>query len=354
MENETVDKRREDALIEKEKDFRSLLYNLQALFDHMSNGFAYHRIVTDEADKPVDYIFLEINKAFEELTGLKRENLIGKRVTVALPGIEDDPFDWIGTYGEIAQTGQSRRFEQYSQPLDRWYSISAYSPAKDHFAVTIEEITQKKIAADKLKESLKEKEMLLKEIHHRVKNNMAVISSMLSLQADELGDSKVREIFSDIRQRIRAMSLVHEKLYQSGDLSKIDFSDYLRSLTGKLTAQFSTSSVTMEVLAKNISLGIDSAIPCGLIISELIVNAFKYAFPDGMKGKLFIQMQLKENGKYEITVSDDGVGLPEDFDWQKPPTFGLNLVHMLVEQLQGEISVTGNDGTRFRITFPAL
>lgn len=340
-------------LIQTREELRSSKDELQSLFDYMSNGFANHLIVTDENGRPVDYIFLDVNKAFETITGLRREDLIGKRVTEALPGIENSEFDWIGTYGKVAQTRQPRRFEQYFELLDRWCSVAAYSPSEGHVAVIFEDITERKIAAQKLETSLKEKELLLKEIHHRVKNNMAVISSMLSIQSADTGDSFVKEVFTDARQRIRAMSLVHEKLYQSEDLSRIDFSEYLHSLAGKFSGQFNNSTIALKVLADKISLGIDDAIPCGLIINELMVNTFKYAFPGGKNGTLTIRMQLLKNGNYKLVISDNGIGLPGEIDWQNPPTFGLNLVQMLVQQLQGQIKVSGTGGTKFTITFPA-
>lgn len=217
-----------------------------------------------------------------------------------------------------------------------------------------QDITERKQAENKLKNSLKEKELLLKEVHHRVKNNMAVISSLLNLQAEKFKDPPVLNAFRDSRHRIRSMALVHEKLYQAKDLSKIEFSQYIKELSRQISRsnEFQGARISIKVKADNIKLGIDVAIPCGLIINELLTNAFKYAFPNNQRGEIRIYMQLKENKFYELMVKDNGVGLPAHIDVQKTTSFGLNLVCLLTQQLEGKVEVHRKKGTRFIISFP--
>jgi PAS domain S-box-containing protein len=217
-----------------------------------------------------------------------------------------------------------------------------------------QDITEQKQAENELKNSLKEKELLVKEVHHRVKNNMAVISSLLNLQAEKFEDPSVLNAFRDSRHRIRSMALVHEKLYQAKDLSKIEFSQYIKDLSQQVSRsiEFQGARIRVKVKADNIKLGIDTAIPCGLIINELLTNAFKYAFPHNRTGMIHIRMQLKENKYYKLIISDNGVGLPRYIDVQNPSTFGLNLVYLLTQQLEGEVEAQREKGTSFIITFP--
>ncbi|MBI5409631.1 MAG: sensor histidine kinase [Nitrospirae bacterium] len=209
---------------------------------------------------------------------------------------------------------------------------------------------------EKLRASLGEKDILLKEIHHRVKNNMQVVSSLLNLQADQIEDRRYVEMFNESRNRIRAMALVHEKLYQSSDLANINFNDYIASLAKSLLMFYGKNygGVSMKIDALDINLAIDAAIPCGLIINELISNSLKHAFPEGRKGAVLISFKKTDN-EYELTVSDDGAGIPEGFDVSKTKSLGLQLVSNLVEhQLQGRLELHREKGTEFRIRFKEL
>lgn len=216
-----------------------------------------------------------------------------------------------------------------------------------------QDITEQKQAENELKNSLKEKELLVKEVHHRVKNNMAVISSLLNLQAEKFEEPSVLNAFRDSQHRIRSMALVHEKLYQAKDLSKIEFSQYINDLSQQVSRsnEFQGTSISVKVKADNIKLGIDTAIPCGLIINELLTNAFKYAFPNNRRGEIHIHMKLVKNKFYKLIISDNGVGLPGHIDVQNPSGFGLNLVYLLTQQLEGEVKAQREKGTTFIITF---
>lgn len=226
---------------------------------------------------------------------------------------------------------------------------------KGSFAV-MTDITERKLAEEKIKASLKEKEVLLQEIHHRVKNNMAVISGMLSLQAASFKNPDVIDAFESSKQRIRSLTLVHEKLYGAGDLSQIDFSDYIPDLVNRIarTNDVPVKNITWDIRVKNVSLGIDTAVPCGLIINELVNNAFKYAFPGGRKGKLFIDFSIDDNRSCVLEVRDNGVGLPPDIDLANTSSFGLYLVNLLSQQLDGNVELDGSAGTAVKITFPNI
>ena len=216
----------------------------------------------------------------------------------------------------------------------------------------VRDITDRKRDEDVIKASLAEKEVLLKEIHHRVKNNLQVISSLLKLQSRYIQDSRVIEMLKESQNRVRSMALVHEQLYQSKDLSNIDFAEYIQNLAHNLfqAYEINAQGIKLETSMAPCSLNIDTAVPCGLIINELVTNALKYAFTGQIKGKINIDFTL-ENRVCVLTVSDSGIGFPQDLDYRKAPTLGLRLVGSLVKQIRGEIELLETAGTTFKITF---
>jgi PAS domain S-box-containing protein len=213
------------------------------------------------------------------------------------------------------------------------------------------DITDRKQAEDKIKASLKEKEVLLREIHHRVKNNLQVIYSLLNLQLGYIKDKHSIEVFEESRNRVRSMALVHEKLYQSENLSMIDFAEYIRSLASNLFRSYraNSSAITLKIHTGDVLLGIDTAVPCGLIINELISNSLKHAFPAGKEGEIRINLR-SDNGTFTLIISDNGVGFPKDLDFRNAETLGLQLVTALVKQLKGTIELDRSGGTEFKIT----
>lgn len=215
------------------------------------------------------------------------------------------------------------------------------------------EIVERSRAEERIKASLKEKEILLKEIHHRVKNNLQVISSLLSLQAETTKDTQALAALRESRNRVHSMAVIHETLYQSKDLAQVDFATYTEKLVNHLQRSLHVNSqlVTLEINVNNVSLSIDTAIYCGLIINELISNSFKYAFPDGRVGKIVISLSMQENAGLSLEVCDNGVGISEDIDIAKTESLGLQLVTMLTEQLSGTLELDRHAGTRFKIMF---
>jgi two-component sensor histidine kinase len=220
-------------------------------------------------------------------------------------------------------------------------------------------IAELKRAEEVIKSSLKEKEVLLQEIHHRVKNNLQIISSLLNLQSRDIRDEKMLGLFKDCQNRVRSMGYIHESLYKTKDLASIDFAEYIKTLTNNLYHSYITdkSKISMTTNVKNISLTIDTAIPCGLIINELVSNALKHAFPSYWKDKGKIEISLQQNGddEIELIVKDNGVGISENIDFRKSDSLGLKLLTTLVEdQLHGMIVLNRETGTTFLIRFKAI
>ena len=368
------------------------------MFDNMQDGFAWCRMLYEQ-DQPVDFIYLEVNQAFERLTGLKEVN--GKRVSQLIPGLRQTNPELFEVYSRVAQTGLPVRFESYVAPLDTWFSVSVYSTQKEHFTAVFDNISERKRNEALLRASLNEKEILLKEVHHRVKNNLAVISALLDMQAQLSPDRSVQAAFTDSQQRILAISGIHEQLYHSNDLGRIDMTGYLEKMVHDLVSVYARRQVALRLEIEQVSLPVDQAIPCGLIINELVTNALKYAFvgqnaepaPAGdasnpayntvdlrLDPAYNTVRQAEDNPAYnnpvpEITVtlkpassgqstqrtyilkiSDNGAGLPGDIDPKQPQQLGLKLVARLAGQLDGVLEVENagskSPGSAFTITFP--
>jgi PAS domain S-box-containing protein len=222
--------------------------------------------------------------------------------------------------------------------------------------VFVRDTTERKRAEDKIKASLREKEVLLREIHHRVKNNMQIISSLFNLQADEISDPTALLRLKECQLRIRSMSLVHEKLYQSKDLAHVNFADYVRSLAYYLAHVWRVDEdrIKFDIRVGNIALDVNTAIPCGLVANELISNSIEHAFPKNAVGTIRIALDPPEDGVYELVIEDDGIGLPPSVDIHSAETFGLQIVNLLLEQLDGSIDVSRNGGTHWTVRFREL
>ena len=206
-----------------------------------------------------------------------------------------------------------------------------------------------------IRASLEEKETLLREVHHRVKNNMQVISSILHLQSEHIRDPEDRAIFDECQNRVRSMAMVHEKLYRSPNLSSIDFGEHIRELAAMLSHFYGQTArhTRLEVKAEAVGLNIDTAIPLGLILNELISNALKHAFPGGRPGTILVSLDFQPSGKLVLAVQDDGVGLPDGFDLDNTRSLGLKMIRDLTRQVGGTLILFRNNGTTFEISLPA-
>jgi PAS domain S-box-containing protein len=218
------------------------------------------------------------------------------------------------------------------------------------------DLTERKRAEDRVRASLREKEVLLKEIHHRVKNNLQIVSALLGLQADHTTDPAALAMFAESQGRVKSMAMIHERLYHSPDIARVDFSEYVRRLATDLYRAY---KVTEEEIALDVDvdvppLGIDVAIPCGLLLNELISNCLKHAFADATEGRLRVSLRRAGGGRTVLTVADNGKGLPADFDMGAVKSFGMQLVATLVEQLGGRLEIASDRGTAIAVTFPTL
>lgn len=242
---------------------------------------------------------------------------------------------------------------------DQWFSVTTDPVFDERGAFTgavyiVADITDRKWAAEQIKAALREKEVLLKEIHHRVKNNMQVICSLLNLQSGLSEDPHILEILQQCQNRVTSMALVHEQLYQSENLALIDFAKYIQNLVDNLFSSYDVSSevIDLKININNIHLNLDAAIPCSLIINELISNSLKYAFIPGTKGEICIRFEPGNNNHLLLSISDNGIGFPQYLDFQNTKTMGLQLVNALTAQLSGIIELNRTMGTEFQIKFP--
>ncbi len=219
----------------------------------------------------------------------------------------------------------------------------------------ITNITEQVKAENKLKSSLNEKDVLLHEIHHRVKNNMQIISSLLNLQCEFVDNKKAVNVLKESQNRVKSMAMIHENLYKSEDLTHINFSDYILNLVSNLFFSYDIDNTQINPIleTENVNLNMETAIPCGLIISEIISNSLKYAFPNGRKGEILISLKkIKDN--YQLNIQDNGIGIPEDIEFDKLESLGLKLVFQLTTQINGKIEINRSNGTEFKILFNEL
>ncbi len=208
-------------------------------------------------------------------------------------------------------------------------------------------------AEEYLKKSLEEKDVLLREVHHRVKNNMQIISSILRMQSRNIEDPKLKDILQESQNRIHTMALIHENLYNHESLANIKFSSYIKSLSGNIARTYARqpANIKFDYQMDDAYLPIDTAIPCGLIINELISNSFKYAFNGNPKGTIGIYFKELTENEYQLIVSDDGIGIPDKIDITKTKSLGMKILHKLVQQIDGILQSDFSNGTKFTITF---
>jgi PAS domain S-box-containing protein len=279
-----------------------------------------------------------------------------RKIWECIPAITSE--GWEATWRDVKTAGVGL-FETYIDGPDgarRFLEITLNHveyQSKELVISYIRDITEKKRAQEQILLSLKEKEIMLREIHHRVKNNLQIVSSLLSLQAPSLTDPRAIDLFRESQNRIRSMSLVHEHLYQSDSLAKVDFREYLTSVTADLVRMYSVRGVSTVMEADAVHLEIDTAVPVGLIANELLSNALKHAFKNRAQGRIEIGLHRLSEEEVEFSVTDNGIGFPPEFDLQSCESMGMHLIDGLTKQIDGTLSIVRNDGTRFGITFKA-
>ncbi len=313
-------------------------------------------------DLKATYIY--VNPSVKSVLGYDPEDLIGKSFFDFIhPDDKKVLFPLLKKYIILKTkkliTGKeipiSERIEfRFKNKIGNWrYMQSTVNIVRKELLAVTRDITDSKLAEEKIKAQLQEKEVLLKEIHHRVKNNMQIIVSLLRLQSYAAKDKKIEDMFNVAQNRIHSMAVIHEKLYKSKDLASIDFSPYIRSLTTHLmqTYQIDPKQITLKTDVKDVHLDINQGVPVGLLLNELVSNALKHAFPKGKKGEISLKFSVDKKGKKTLIVSDNGIGFPEKVNIRKPETLGIQLIKDLTRQIGGKLDLDTKAGTKFTITF---
>lgn len=379
----------QDQLKKSELEFRSLV--------QLANNAI---ILTDSNGKIILW-----NKSAQRMFGYNENEILGKPISILFPDkyivsyqkVLNNPYNFTDSE-DMGETYESCGFKKDKTKFMLEISHISWKIKDEKFyCAIIRDITDRKRAENEIKESLREKEVLLMEIHHRVKNNMQIVSSLLSLQSRYIKDKEASGIFKESQDRVKSMAMIHEKLYMSEGLAKIDFAEYIKNLVNDLFRSYGINQeqIRININADKIFLNIDTAIPCGLIINELVTNSLKYAFPwikhygslnstfvdhtteirgfenkkfsnpapksHGLENKKFSNNHDKEskiyidlhmiNGKFLLTIGDNGIGLPNDTDFESTETLGLRLVKSLVDQLDGTVEFYSNGGAEFKIIF---
>lgn len=328
---------------ESEKSYQSLFNTIEdAIYIQDENGF-----------------FVDVNQGAVKMYGYSHEEFIGKTPEfLAAEGKND--FNLLKEQLRKAFLGETQNFEFWGKKKNGEIFLKDVKVDKGNYfgkqvlIAYARDITKRKIEEEKINAALAEKNVLLREVHHRVKNNLQAIIYLIEMQIEKISDKKVKIFLKELQEQSRTMSLVYEQLYQSDYLAEVDMDGYLNNLTSNLLQAFgSGKDIKSTVEAENILLDVETAMPCGLIINELFTNSLKYAFAVDVKEPPFIKVsvQFKDN-VVNIIVADNGIGFPKDYDWENADTMGLKLVNFWVKyQLAGNISVDRSLGTKFIISF---
>ncbi|MGC9516077.1 MAG: PAS domain S-box protein [Methanomicrobiales archaeon] len=336
-------KEAQEALKESENKYRSIFENTGTM-----------TMIFDQ-----DMKISLVNSEFEKFSKYSQEEILGKKSVSDFVAKED--LSRMKGYHRLQRINPDAIPKNYEVQL-----VNREGEKKDFFAtfdiisgthkgiISFMDITDRKIAENKIKNSLREKELLLREIHHRVKNNLQIISTLLELQSDQIDDNRLNELYRESENRIQSIALIHENLYQSDDLASIHMENYINNLITDLLNSYGVKSIiNLNFEVENITMGIETAIPCGLLINEVVSNSLKYAFPDGSSGNIFLSLKENEDGNFCLTMRDDGQAFPEDLNVIEEKTLGLKLVNNLVKQLEGDLDFN-KDKKEFKINFTEL
>lgn len=322
------------------------------IFKHVSEGIY---IVGME-----DGLIKHANSKFEQMFGYRQGEIIGKDVSIVNAPTEKSPqetkmdiMDILKKTGEWH--GEVKNIRKDGTPFWSYANVSIFEhPQYGRVIVSIHtDITERKLKEETIRSSLEEKTILLNEIHHRVKNNLQIVSSLLSLQAMRTKNPEALNTLRETGDRIHSMALLHETLYKSGNMALVDFSSYIENICYHIINSYGAGYINLDLHLEKMTLDIDHAVPCGLIINELISNSLKHAFPGRRPGNITVELKALHDEKIMLTFADDGIGLPESVIISKPDNLGLKLVSMLTEQINGSVEIVRNKGTVFRIIFRA-
>ncbi|WP_425526029.1 PAS domain S-box protein [Halotia branconii] len=353
LESEIIHRQQiEEALRESEQRFRATFHQAAVGIAHVETNGAWS-LVNQRLCEIVGYTLQELRLlTFQDIT-------------------HPDDLDTDLKYMEQMLAGDIQTYSMEKRYFRKdgsivWINLTAslvreISGLPKYFIAVVEDISERQaalrdrqISQERLQASLLEKEVLLKEVYHRVKNNLQVISSLLSLQSDYIQEQQYVEIFKQSQRRIASMALVHEKMYGSQDLAKINFGEYVQDLVAILWASYELNedAITLNInIDEHILLGLDTAVPCGLIIHELVSNSLKHAFPKGRKGEIKVEIKQVYKNNILFKVSDNGVGLPSNFSFDNTASLGWQLVDALVTQINGNLNIKSEKGSEFQILF---
>ncbi len=302
-------------------------------------------------------IILEANKKAVELMGMPIEEIVGMHQTQLHP--KEELKFYKDSFNESVKKVTNLRLGRFivnkdgrKIPVEISSSVVTINNKKLIQGI-FRDITVQKQGENMLKRSIKDKEMLLQEVHHRVKNNLAIVSALIGLQSQNIKDKKIKYIFKESQNRIKTMSLVHEKLYKNKDFSIINMKEYIKSLVYEIFESYKImrANILLKLNIDNVNMGIDTLIHCGLIINELVSNSLKYAFTGIKKPELHIDVKLGNDNQIKLIVGDNGKGLPKDIDFKNTNTLGLQIINMLANQVEGKIELDQTNGTIFTISF---
>ncbi|OPY36517.1 MAG: nitrate/nitrite sensor protein NarQ [Methanoregula sp. PtaU1.Bin051] len=321
----------------------------RGIFDHAAAGIL---IVRPEKD---GCMIIEVNNRGMALLGYTAGDFSGKPLSLL-----NDDLTSSGVLTRITRDGRADNVEISLTKKDGTQIPVIISGARmpdGMIVLNVTDISDRKLAEEELQRSLREKEILLREVHHRVKNNMQVISGLIELQGAQISDTEIRKLFFESQNRIRTMALIHEILYRSNDYARINFSTYLNELITYLLSSYGRTreEIVIDTQLTISHLSLDMAIPCGLIANELISNALKHAFPDGQKGHIAITLTQDAENEYILSVSDNGIGFPLGFEIKNASSFGLQLVNgIATHQMRGTVELTRKPRTAVTIRFPSV
>ncbi len=333
----------EETIRESEEKFRSIV-------ESSPTSMYFYRLEPDGR-----LVLTGANPAAERTIGIAHKLLIGKTIEEAFPNLAST--DIPAMYKKVASGELSdQTFEiQYSdERFSGYYEVYVFKTGNAAIAVDFVDITGRKHAEEMNQRSAEQKSILLREIHHRVKNNLAIVISLLNFQLRRNEDPELSRMIRDIQLRIRSMALIHEHLYSSENLDRIPLATYIQSLSSIIMSAFSGHRITLKTNLCALDVGIETALPIGLIINELLTNAFKYAFPGNQNGTISLELEANKEDWCTLVVKDDGIGIPEDITIESEKSLGMYIVGLLAEQLDGGVEIVRNEGTTFIIRFKNL
>lgn len=336
---------------DKSRTMQSLLAFQRAVFEQAPDGI----LVADHEGRIV-----EANERIATLFGYSRENLKGKQIEELVPqSVRSQHHQHRAAFQKAPSTRvmsrdrtlQGQRADGSEFPIEVALA-PMISEEGDRVIAIVKDVSEARQAERLIRDALKEKDLLLGEIHHRVKNNLQIVYSLLDMQAEMTTDAGAASALRDSQARIQSMALIHQTLYQSHDFAKVDFGVFLDTLMSHQQSSYGRSDLSLSSRSDTVRLAIDRAIPCGLIVNELVTNALKHAFPDHRPGSVLVEMRLLEGDRVEVAVSDDGVGIPESVNLKALTSLGMQLVQVLSEQLHAELTIQRRNPTRISFSFP--